>query len=216
MSLTEIGKAIGVYPSTVKRWKNRGCPVDSVDSVRRWVDENIRYNGGRPRGSRVKAAEEPVPVVAAESNGTAARTEPNGSKVAAALEATTGPDELLRRYAHVERAAFSRWVTALQSQSSTAGTALREADAATRNYLMIRDKCLHAAERERSLVSGEWVRRAIAEHDGLITNLIRAMPRQMAPRLCPHDPEFAERELATWVNDSFLKTMHSTDPFNGK
>jgi hypothetical protein len=199
MSLTEIGKAIGVYPSTVKRWKNRGCPVDSVDSVRRWVDENIRYNGGRPRGSRVKAAEEPVPVVAAESNGTAARTEPNGSKVAAALEATTGPDELLRRYAHVERAAFSRWVTALQSQSSTAGTALREADAATRNYLMIRDKCLHAAER-----------------DGLITNLIRAMPRQMAPRLCPHDPEFAERELATWVNDSFLKTMHSTDPFNGK
>jgi hypothetical protein len=57
------------------------------------------------------------------------------------------------------------------------------------------------------------VRKVISEHDGAVASLIKAMPRQLAGRISPHDPEHAEVELTKWVEDVFLKTLHSTNPW---
>lgn len=39
------------------------------------------------------------------------------------------------------------------------------------------------------------------------------MPKQLAGRISPHDPEHAEAELERWVQDVFLKTLSDTDPW---
>ena len=39
------------------------------------------------------------------------------------------------------------------------------------------------------------------------------MPRQMAGRIAPLDPEHCEKELNRWVQEVLLKTLHATDPW---
>jgi hypothetical protein len=70
------------------------------------------------------------------------------------------------------------------------------------------------AERERTLVSGEWVRKIITDHDGAVVQLVKAMPKQLAGRISPHDPEHAEHELERWAQEVFLKTLYATNPFS--
>ncbi len=53
----------------------------------------------------------------------------------------------------------------------------------------------------------------MTEHDGAVASLIRAMPKQLAGRISPHDPDHAERELERWVQEVCLKTLSETDPW---
>jgi hypothetical protein len=39
------------------------------------------------------------------------------------------------------------------------------------------------------------------------------MPKQLAGRISPHDPEHAEKELDRWVDEVFLKTLQQTSPW---
>jgi hypothetical protein len=63
------------------------------------------------------------------------------------------------------------------------------------------------------LVSGDWVRKVMTDHDGAVSTLLKAMPKQLSGRIAPHDPEHAERELTRWVQEVCLKTLHNTDPW---
>ena len=76
-----------------------------------------------------------------------------------------------------------------------------------------RNELLTLNEREKTLVSGDWVRRAMTEHDGAVISLAKAMPRQLSGRISPHDPEHCEQELDRWVQEVFLKTLHATNPW---
>jgi hypothetical protein len=51
------------------------------------------------------------------------------------------------------------------------------------------------------------------DHDGAVAQLLKSMPKQLAGRIAPHDPEHAEAELERWVQDVCLKTLHQTDPW---
>jgi len=51
------------------------------------------------------------------------------------------------------------------------------------------------------------------DHDGAVAQLLKSMPKQLAGRIAPHDPEHAERELERWVQEVCLKTLHQTDPW---
>jgi hypothetical protein len=53
----------------------------------------------------------------------------------------------------------------------------------------------------------------MTEHDGAVVALAKAMPKQLAGRISPHDPEHAETELDRWVEEVFLKTLHQTSPW---
>ncbi len=50
-------------------------------------------------------------------------------------------------------------------------------------------------------------------HDGAVAQLLRAMPKQLAGRIAPHDPEHAEKELDRWVQEVALATLQQTDPW---
>jgi hypothetical protein len=76
-----------------------------------------------------------------------------------------------------------------------------------------RQRLLDLAEKERQLVSADWVRSVMIDHDGAVAQLLRAMPRQLAGRIAPHDPEAAQIALNRWVQDVALKTLNNTDPW---
>ena len=85
--------------------------------------------------------------------------------------------------------------------------------AAAKNLTSARDEVITQAEKERRLVSGDWVRRVMQEHDGSVASLLKAMPKQLSGRIAPHDPEHCEIELNRWVQEVALKTLHNTDPW---
>jgi hypothetical protein len=102
---------------------------------------------------------------------------------------------------------------ALEAGRPDAGRLVAVHAAAVRNLADGRGRLLDLAERERELVPGAWVRSVMLHHDGSVAQLLRAMPRQLAGRIAPHDPEHAERELDRWVQEVALRTLHTTDPW---
>jgi glycerol-3-phosphate cytidylyltransferase-like family protein len=84
---------------------------------------------------------------------------------------------------------------------------------AAKNLINARKDVLDLSEREKRLVSGDWVKKVMQDHDGSVAQLLKSMPKQLAGRIAPHDPEHAERELERWVQEVCLKTLHSTDPW---
>ena len=53
----------------------------------------------------------------------------------------------------------------------------------------------------------------VAELGGAVTALIRAMPKKLAGRILPHDPDHTEREFERWVQEVCLKTLSETSPW---
>jgi hypothetical protein len=102
---------------------------------------------------------------------------------------------------------------ALKNQAPDAARLLELHSRSVRHLADNRQTVLDLAERERQLVSGDWVRKVMQEHDGAVASLLKAMPRQLSGRISPHDPEHAERELTRWVQEVCLKTLHNTDPW---
>ena len=117
------------------------------------------------------------------------------------------------RLERCERVAFEMLETALEAGRPDAGRLVAIHAAAVRNLADGRGRLLDLAQRERQLVSGDWVKRVMLQHDGSVAQLLRAMPRQLAGRIAPHDPEHAERELERWVQEVALRTLNQTDPW---
>lgn len=117
------------------------------------------------------------------------------------------------RSVKAERVAWSMLAQALKNQSPDAPRMLALHSQACRHLIDNRERFVAQAERERQLVSGDWVRRVMQEHDGVLAQLLRSMPKQLAGRIAPHDPGHAEMELHRWVQETVLKTLHGTDPW---
>jgi hypothetical protein len=117
------------------------------------------------------------------------------------------------RAVKAEKVAWSMLASSLKAQSPDAPRMLTLHSQACRQLIDNRERFVLQAEKERTLVSGDWVKRVMQQHDGVMAQLIRTMPRQMAGRISPHDPEHCERELTRWVEEVLLKTLHATDPW---
>ena len=102
---------------------------------------------------------------------------------------------------------------ALKNQAPDAARLLDLHSRSVRHLADSRQDVLNLAEREKTLVSGDWVRRVMQQHDGVMAQLIKNMPRQLAGRICPLDPEHCEKELQRWTDEVFLKTIHETNPW---
>jgi hypothetical protein len=123
------------------------------------------------------------------------------------------PEGAFERQRQIERATYAMVVQALRDRASDAKQTLDLHARAVRNLTLARADVLAVAQQERSLVSGEWVKRVITDHDGIVAALAKAMPRQLAGRISPHDPDHAERELSRWVEETFLKSLYATHPW---
>jgi hypothetical protein len=122
------------------------------------------------------------------------------------------PEALLGRLEAIERLAYQHVLNTQGNEILSREAIKSHRDAAT-NLLLVRDDWQKMADRERQLLSGAWVRAMFQEHDALMVSLASAMPRALASRIAPHDPEAAEVELRRWVTGTFLRTLESTNPF---
>ncbi len=171
-----------------------GMPLTSPEAADQWRGLSAR-RPRRPSPIALKASPH-VPV------GTA------GAKSSAeAVEAAWG------RLEETERVAYRLMTAALENGQPDSARLLAIHASAVKHLSEGRQRILDLAERERTLVSGDWVRKVIVEHDGAVASLIRSMPRLLAGRIAPHDPEHAERELSMWVQETCLRTLYETTPW---
>lgn len=207
MTQKEYGDRIGISQPRVAQLISQGMPMDSPESADIWRSQHVRSRAKSIRKQKIT----PDPT-AIEQEGPYRPIEAE-SPLNTATAATDSPEGAYERQRQIERAAYDLAVDALRGGRADAGRLVAIHAAAAKNLTSARDEVITQAEKERRLVSGDWVRRVMQEHDGAVASLIKAMPKQLSGRIAPHDPEHAERELTRWVQEVALKTLHNTDPW---
>ena len=197
----------GLSHGYVNYLMKKGMPMDSPEVADAWRAQNIKAKNIR-RVTDPAPEEGPVP----EQEGPYRPAEAS-NPIDTATAATDSPEGAYERQRQIERAAYDLAVQALRQRRADAGRLVAIHAAAAKNLTSARDEVTNQAERERRLVSGDWVKRVMQEHDGAVASLLKAMPKQLSGRIAPHDPEHAERELNRWVQEVALKTLHQTDPW---
>ncbi len=195
----------GLSRARVCQLARQGMPLDSPEAADNWRRLNT--------WSRKPPAAPPAPPTAEPAPTTPERP-PEAAM--AMLDPGTGATEITAawgRAVKAERIAWAMLASSLKAQSPDAPRMLALHSQACRHLVDNRERFVAQAEKERQLVSGDWVKRVMQQHDGVMASLIRNMPRQMAGRISPQDPEHCEKELTRWVQEVLLKTLHDTDPW---
>ena len=207
MTQKEYGDRIGISQPRVAQLIVQGMPMDSPEAADIWRSQNIKT-----RAKSVPKQKQSPDTAAIEQEGPYRPTEAS-NPIDTATAATDSPQGAYERQRQIERAAYDLAVDALRGGRADAGRLVAIHAAAAKNLTSARDEVIAQAEKERRLVSGDWVRRVMQEHDGAVASLIKAMPKQLSGRISPHDPEHSEKELNRWVQEVALKTLHQTDPW---
>ena len=171
-----------------------GMPLTSPEAADQWRGLTSRRHNRRTPTALNAPPSVPVATIGAKSS-------------AEAVEAAWG------RLEETERVAYRLMTAALENNQPDSARLLAIHASAVKHLSEGRQRILDLAERERTLVSGDWVRKVMIEHDGAVASLIRSMPRLLAGRIAPHDPEHAERELSMWVQETCLRTLYETNPW---
>lgn len=209
MTQTEYVKHSRLSKARISQLVAAGMPLTSVQAADDWRRTNT--------WSRKPPAPPPAAPPAAPTADPAPTTPERPPEAATTmLDPGTGATEIAAAWSRsvkAERIAWSMLASSLKAQSPDAPRMLSLHSQACRHLVDARERFVAQAEKERQLVSGDWVRRVMQEHDGVLAQLIRNMPRQMAGRISPLDPEHCEKELQRWTDEVFLKTLHATDPW---
>jgi hypothetical protein len=207
MTQREYAKHAGITHGYVNYLVKKGMPMDSMETADAWRQKNVRrrsdFTKDLPPQQDPTAIEQEGPYRPAEA----------ANPIDTATAATDSPEGAYERQRQIERAAYDLAVDALRGGRADAGRLVAIHAASAKNLTSARDEVITQAEKERRLVSGDWVRKVMQEHDGAVASLLKAMPKQLSGRIAPHDPEHAERELTRWVQEVCLKTLHNTDPW---
>ena len=207
MTQRGYAKHAGVSAGYVTQLVAKGMPMDSPEAADAWRKQNIRARNKTP------PPDEPQPEEPAIEQEGPYRPAEASQPVDTATAAADSPQGAYERQKEIERAAYDLAVQALRGRRADAARLVAIHAAAAKNLTASRDEVIAQAEKERRLVSGDWVRKVMQEHDGAVASLLKAMPKQLSGRIAPHDPEHAERELSRWVQEVALKTLHNTDPW---
>ena len=195
----------GLSRARICQLVRQGMPLDSPEAADAW------------RRLNTWSRKPPAPPPAAPTADQAPTTPERPPEAAMAmLDPGQGATEITAawgRAVKAERIAWSMLASSLKAESPDAPRMLALHSQACRHLVDNRERFVAQAEKERQLVSGDWVKRVMQEHDGVLAQLIKNMPRQLAGRICPLDPEHCEKELQRWTDEVFLKTIHETDPW---
>ena len=207
MTQKEYGDRIGISQPRVAQLIAQGMPMTSPEAADIWRSQNIRSkrksDSPKPPSPEPPAIEQEGPYRPAEAS----------NPIDTATAANDSPEGAYERQRQIERAAYDLAVESLRGGRADAGRLVAIHAAAAKNLTSAREEVIAQAEKERRLVSGDWVRRVMQEHDGAVASLLKAMPKQLSGRISPHDPEHCEIELTRWVQEVALKTLHNTDPW---
>ena len=208
MTQREYAKHAGVSHGYVTQLAAKGMPMHSPEAADAWRKKNIR---SKSTTQHIGTPTTPEPTTI-KQDGPYRPTEAS-NPIDTATAATDSPQGAYERQRQIERAAYDLAVDALREGRADAGRLVAIHAAAAKNLTSARDEVIAQAEKERRLVSGDWVRRVMQEHDGSVASLLKSMPKQLSGRISPHDPEHCEKELNRWVQEVALKTLHQTDPW---
>lgn len=207
MTQRSYAEHAGITHGYVNYLVKKGMPMDSVEAADAWRQKNVRrrsdFTKDLPPQQDPTAIEQEGPYRPAEA----------ANPIDTAAAATDSPEGAYERQRQIERAAYDLAVESLRGGRADAGRLVAIHAAAAKNLTSARDEVIAQAEKERRLVSGDWVKRVMQEHDGSVASLLKAMPKQLSGRIAPHDPEHCEKELDRWVQEVALKTLHQTDPW---
>lgn len=206
MKQTDYARHAGLSRSHVCELVRKGMPLTSPEAADNWRQLNT-WSRKPPAPSAC-----PPAAPAAEAAPERLPEERPAPADPAVLESTRVGDAY-RRLEKAERVCWGLLAGALRNQSPDAARLLDLHSRSVRHLADARTAVLDLAEREKKLVSGDWVRRAMTDHDGAVATLLRTMPKQLAGRIAPHDPEHCEQELDRWVQEVALATLSSTDPW---
>jgi hypothetical protein len=207
MTQKEYGDRIGISQPRVAQLIAQGMPMDSPEAADLWRSQNIRTR------SKSVAKQSHQPDTAPIEQEGPYRPAEASNHINTATASCDSPEGAYERQRQIELEAYKLVVVALKEGRADTARLVSIHAAAAKNLTSARDEVIAQAEKERRLVSGDWVRRVMQEHDGAVASLIKAMPKQLSGRIAPHDPEHAERELTRWVQEVCLKTLHNTDPW---
>lgn len=207
MTQKEYGDRIGITQPRVAQLIRQGMPMTSPEAADTWRLQNIRI-----KRKTVPPNPSTLSAFTIKQDGPYRPTEAS-NPIDTATAATDSPQGAYERQRQIERAAYDLAVDALREGRADAGRLVAIHAAAAKNLTSARDEVIAQAEKERRLVSGDWVRRVMQEHDGSVASLLKSMPKQLSGRISPHDPEHCEKELNRWVQEVALKTLHNTDPW---
>jgi hypothetical protein len=192
----------GLSKGHVSQLVKRGMPLDSVQAADDW----------RARHTLVRKLPPPTPAAASQAAGAPERPAelPTEDLAAGACEPIR---EAWGRLLQAERLAWSMVVAAIKGRQPDASRQVAVHALTVKHLVDGRGRVLQQAQAEGQLVSADWIRSNMLAHDGSVAALIRAMPRSLAPRVNPVDPEHAGRELQRWVDETCLKTLFETSPW---
>jgi|LauGreDrversion4_2_1035121.scaffolds.fasta_scaffold05166_14 hypothetical protein len=216
MTQSEYARATGLTRARVSQLVAAGMPIESKELADAWRMRNVKGAIHKEAKRAVPDPNLPVSAVAVPTVEGPYRPPEAEAPIDAAKVSDDTPQGAYERQRKIERAAYGLAARALNERRADAKHLVAVHAQAARNLAQLRLEVLAVSERERSLVSGEWVRKIITDHDGAVVTLVKAMPKQLAGRIAPHDPEHAENELSRWVQEVFLKTLHNTNPFTNE
>ncbi|MEY4443295.1 MAG: hypothetical protein RL442_2295 [Pseudomonadota bacterium] len=206
MTQTEYAKHSGLSQGYISALVKQGMPMHSPEAADAWRGTS---KGGNGRGPKKAPTPQPTAV---EQEGPY-RPPDSAQPVDTSVAAEDTAQGAYERQKQIERASYDLAVKALRGGQLDSGRLVSVHAQAAKNLVACRQDVLDLAEREKRLVSGDWVRKVMQDHDGSVASLLKSMPKQLAGRIAPHDPEHAERELNRWVQEVALKTLHNTDPW---
>ena len=216
MTQSDYVKHSGLTKGRVSQLTAAGMPLTSPEEADAWRGSR-KGIGGRPSTLQRMAAinqQESVFNEAAQSITEGPYRPPEAAAaVNASLVTLDTPAGAYERQKQIERASYGLAVQALRNKTLDAGRMVTVHASAAKNLINARQDVIALAEKERTLVSGSWVKKVMQDHDGSVASILKSMPKQLAGRIAPHDPEHAERELERWVQEVCLKTLHSIDPW---
>ena len=198
----------GLSRARICQLVRQGMPLDTPESADAWRRQHT-WSRKPPAAPPAAPTADPAPSTPERPPEAPERPAPTDP---AALESTR-VGQAFQRLEKAERLCWGILCAALKNQAPDAARLLDLHSRSVRHLADSRQDVLNLAERERQLVSGDWVRRVMQEHDGAVASLLKAMPRQLSGRIAPNDPEHCERELDRWVQEVVLATLHSTDPW---
>lgn len=203
----EYARHAGLTKGRVSQLVKAGMPLTSLDEADAWRGMTAQKRPPARRAEQGAHAASPAGAPAEPVRPADAEAPPVGG-----VNEDT-PAGAYERQRQIERAAFVLAVRALKAKQPDAARLVAIHASAAANLTRARAAVLELEERERRLVSADWVRRIMTEHDGALVTLLKAMPRILAPRISPHDPEHAEEQLSKWVQDDLLKVLYGTNPW---
>lgn len=200
MTQSDYARHSGLSRSHICELVKKGLPLDTPESADAW------------RRQHVWSRKPPAPAASPEPEAAPERPAelPTEDLAAGASEPIR---EAWARLLQAERLAWSMVVAAIKGRQPDASRLVAVHALTVKHLIDGRARVLAQAQAEGQTVSATWVRQTMLAHDGVVAALIRNMPRQLAGRIAPHDPEHCERELDRWVQEVALATLHSTDPW---